>query len=257
MDNGVGLQTGTLKVRARLANPNGRLLPGAVVKVAFRYGTAERATVVPELAIGTDQGTRYVLVAGADGTVEYRPVSLGAKSGTWRVVNDAVRAGEQVVLPGLPGLRPGHESQSRCGGGAMNFSRFFIDRPIAAVVLSAMIVIAGALSLGGLPLTEYPQVTPPTVVVRAVYPGANPKVIAETVAAPLEQEINGVEGMLYMSSQAVRQRRVDADRHVRAGRRSRTWRRCRCRTASRARRRACRRKCSASASPRRRRRRTS
>jgi len=84
----------------------------------------------------------------------------------------------------------------------MNLSRFFIDRPIAAVVLSALIVIAGALSLGSLPLTEYPQVTPPTVVVRAAYPGANPRVIAETVAAPLEQEINGVEGMLYMSSQA-------------------------------------------------------
>jgi gold/copper resistance efflux pump len=84
----------------------------------------------------------------------------------------------------------------------MNVSRFFIDRPIAAVVLSAMIVIAGALSLGRLPLTEYPQVTPPTVVVRAAYPGANPRVIAETVAAPLEQEINGVDGMLYMSSQA-------------------------------------------------------
>ena len=107
MDNGVGLQTGTLKVRARLANPDARLLPGAVVKVAFRYGTAEDATMVPELAIGTDQGSRYVLVAGADGRVEYRPVALGSKSGAWRVVNDAVRPGDQVVLPGLPGLRPG------------------------------------------------------------------------------------------------------------------------------------------------------
>jgi gold/copper resistance efflux pump len=84
----------------------------------------------------------------------------------------------------------------------MNVSRFFIDRPIAAIVLSVAIVIAGLLSLGKLPLTEYPQVTPPTVVVRAAYPGANPQVIATTVAAPLEQEINGVEGMLYMSSQA-------------------------------------------------------
>lgn len=84
----------------------------------------------------------------------------------------------------------------------MNFSRFFVDRPIAAIVLSTFIVIAGLLTLNQLPLTEYPQVTPPTVVVRAAYPGANPKVIAETVAAPLEQEINGVEGMLYMSSQA-------------------------------------------------------
>jgi RND family efflux transporter MFP subunit len=107
VDNGVGQQTGTLKVRARLSNRSGGLLPGAVVKVAFRYGVADRATVVPELAIGTDQGTRYVLIAGADGTVEYRPVTLGAKAGSWRVVNEAVRAGDQVVLPGLPGLRPG------------------------------------------------------------------------------------------------------------------------------------------------------
>jgi gold/copper resistance efflux pump len=84
----------------------------------------------------------------------------------------------------------------------MNVSRFFIDRPIAAIVLSVAIVIAGLLSLGQLPLTEYPQVTPPTVVVRAMYPGANPQVIATAVAAPLEQEINGVEGMLYMGSQA-------------------------------------------------------
>ena len=84
----------------------------------------------------------------------------------------------------------------------MNLSRFFIDRPIAAIVLSLAIVIAGLLSVGQLPLTEYPRVTPPTVVVRAAYPGANPQVIATTVAAPLEQEINGVEGMLYMSSQA-------------------------------------------------------
>jgi RND family efflux transporter MFP subunit len=107
VDNGVGAQTGTLKVRARLSNPAGRLLPGAVVKVAFRYGVDERATVVPELAIGTDQGARYVLVAGGDGTIQYRPVSVGAKSGSWRVVTEAVRAGEHVVLPGLPGLRPG------------------------------------------------------------------------------------------------------------------------------------------------------
>jgi RND family efflux transporter MFP subunit len=107
VDNGVGMHTGTLKVRARLANRDGRLLPGSVVKVAFRYGTANDATVVPELAIGTDQGARYVLVAGADGTVEYRPVSLGTKAGPWRVVTDAVRPGDRIVLPGLPGLKPG------------------------------------------------------------------------------------------------------------------------------------------------------
>jgi multidrug efflux pump len=84
----------------------------------------------------------------------------------------------------------------------MRFSRFFIERPIFAVVLSLLIVVAGGLALFKLPISEYPNVVPPTVVVRATYPGANPKVIAETVAAPLEQQINGVEGVLYTFSQS-------------------------------------------------------
>ena len=83
----------------------------------------------------------------------------------------------------------------------MNFSQFFIQRPIFAAVLSLLILIGGAISLFQLPISEYPEVVPPTVVVRASFPGANPKVIGETVASPLEQAITGVEGMLYMSSQ--------------------------------------------------------
>ena len=84
----------------------------------------------------------------------------------------------------------------------MNFSRFFIDRPIFAGVLSALILLGGVIAMWVLPIAEYPEVVPPTIVVRAQYPGANPKVIAETVASPLEEAINGVEGMLYMGSQA-------------------------------------------------------
>jgi len=84
----------------------------------------------------------------------------------------------------------------------MNLSKFFIDRPIFAGVLSVLILIAGLIAMRALPISEYPEVAPPSVVVRAQYPGANPKVIAETVATPLEEQINGVEGMLYMGSQA-------------------------------------------------------
>ena len=81
------------------------------------------------------------------------------------------------------------------------FSRFFIDRPIFAAVLSIVITLAGGISLFTLPVAQYPEITPPTVEVSAYYPGANAQVVADTVAAPIEQQVNGVENMMYMSSQ--------------------------------------------------------
>jgi len=83
-----------------------------------------------------------------------------------------------------------------------NIAQFFVDRPIMAAVLSLLFVITGSIAVFQLPISEYPEVVPPTVVVHASYPGANPKVIAQTVATPLEEQINGAEGMLYTSSQA-------------------------------------------------------
>ncbi len=84
----------------------------------------------------------------------------------------------------------------------MKIAQFFVERPILAGVLSVLFLIAGGIAVFKLPISEYPEVVPPTVVVKASYPGANPKVIAETVATPLEEQINGVEGMLYTSSQS-------------------------------------------------------
>ena len=82
----------------------------------------------------------------------------------------------------------------------MGFARFFIDRPIFAGVISIVIVLAGALAIVALPIAEYPEVAPTTVQVTATYPGASPSVLAATVATPLEEQINGADNMLYMSS---------------------------------------------------------
>src|SRR6201998_2762524 len=81
-------------------------------------------------------------------------------------------------------------------------ARFFIDRPVLAWVISIVIILLGAIAAGLLPVSEYPEITPPTVRVSANYPGASPQVVADTVAAPIEQQVVGVEGMLYMSSQS-------------------------------------------------------
>lgn len=85
----------------------------------------------------------------------------------------------------------------------MRFSRFFIDRPVFAAVLSVLITLIGAVAALKLPISEFPEIVPPTVTIKATYPGASAQELADTVAAPIEQEVNGVDGMLYVSSQSV------------------------------------------------------
>jgi hypothetical protein len=130
----------------------------------------------------------------------------------------------------------------------MDFSRFFIDRPIFAAVLSILIFITGLIAIPLLPVSEYPDVVPPSVQVRAEYPGANPKVIAETVATPLEEAINGVENMMYMKSVAGSDGVLVTTVTFRPGP-TRIRRRFRCKTASRRPKRVCRKTCGVWALP--------
>ena len=111
-------------------------------------------------------------------------------------------------------------------------SHFFIDRPIFASVLSIVFVLAGGVAVFTLPVAQYPEVTPPTVLVTALYPGANAQTVRDTVAAPIEEQVSGVEGMMYMSSQSTN----DGTYRLRSPSSwawTPTWPRCWCRTACR------------------------
>src|SRR5579883_742428 len=91
------------------------------------------------------------------------------------------------------------------------FARFFVDRPVFATVISLVIVIVGLVALTKLPVAQYPEITPPTVSITTTYPGASAKVVAETVAAPIEQEVNGVENMIYMYSRSTNDGQLTLD----------------------------------------------
>lgn len=97
------------------------------------------------------------------------------------------------------------------------FSKFFIERPIFATVLALLFVVAGLVTLNILPVAQYPDITPPTVQVSAVYPGANAETVAQTVGIPIEQQVNGVDGMLYMRLQFLRIGCLFADCDFRSG----------------------------------------
>ena len=219
IDNLVDRGSGTVRVRAIFNNADGRLMPGQFARMRMGEATTAPTIAIDESAIGTDQDRRFVMVVGGDNRAVYRQVQLGPVIDGQRVITHGLSAGERIVVDGLQRIGPGslvaphlvamtpliapaclrvdHKSSS---GHTMNISKFFIDRPVFAGVLSMLIFIAGLLALGALPISEYPEVVPPQVVVRANYPGASPKVIAETVATPIEEQIEGVEGMLYMAA---------------------------------------------------------
>ena len=106
-DHSIEAATGTLRLRARVDAPHPHLIPGQFVRIQLATGQSEPALLVPDKAIGTDQGRRFVLVVGGDGQVAYRPVNVGAGHGEHRIVTDGLKAGEQVIVSGLMRVRPG------------------------------------------------------------------------------------------------------------------------------------------------------
>ena len=127
----------------------------------------------------------------------------------------------------------------------MKFAHFFISRPIFAIVLSLVLLILGGLAYSTLPVASYPEIAPPTVVVTATYPGADPQTLADTVATPIEEQVNGVENMLYMNSQSAGDGTMTLTITFKLGTNPRPRARSWCRTASTRRHAAaCRRKCS-------------
>ncbi len=127
----------------------------------------------------------------------------------------------------------------------MRLSHFFIERPVFAAVVAILITLVGAIALPNLPIAQYPDIAPPTVNVTASYPGASAETLADSVAAPIEEQINGVENMLYMSSQSTGDGHRDHHRHLQAWAPTRTRPRCWWRTGWPRRRRCCPRRCTA------------
>ena len=167
---------------------------------------------------------KYVYVIDAENKAQYRRVTTGAlQQDGLRVITDGLKPGEWVAVGALQQIRPNVQVQTEedlhaepwpelaarrtairasklCPWRDPLVSHFFIDRPIFATVLSIVITLAGGIAVFSLPIAQYPPISPPQVQVAINYPGASAQVVADTVAAPIEQQVNGVPGMLYMTS---------------------------------------------------------
>ena len=165
---------------------------------------------MPDVAFGSDQAGRYVLVVNGDNVVEQRKVQTGPLEGDLRVIESGLKPDDRVVIAGLLRAIPGQkvdpqlqkiEAAARIGQiGPGMISKFFIERPVLSNVIAILMILIGGVALFSLAVAQYPDVVPPTVQVTTRYPGASAKTVIDTVALPIEQQVNGVEDMLYMQS---------------------------------------------------------
>src|SRR5207245_389449 len=201
-------KTGTLRVRGVFPNKDETLSPGFFARVRMPTSLPHRALLVSDRALDNDQGQRVLYALNEKDEVVSRLVRVGALHGGLRAFEGGdpgdrtsasltTRRAWRRSRPDFPTPNPRPPTSVK---DPYMLARFFIDRPVLAWVISIVIILLGAIAAGFLPIAEYPEVTPPTVRVTANYPGASAQVVADTVAAPIEQQVVGVEKMLYMSS---------------------------------------------------------
>ena len=212
IERNVDTLTGTIALQIKFDNPERIVRPGQFGRVRFVIEQKKDALLVPQRAVQELQNLYNLAVVGADNTVSFRTVKVGPREGTLWVIEDGLKPGERVVVEGLQRLREGATvnpkpvpadaapEAPRRRGGEVAMARFFINRPIVAMVISIVTVLLGVVAMSGLPIAQYPEIVPPMVQVTTTFVGASATDVEAAVATPIEQKVNGVENSIYMKS---------------------------------------------------------
>ena len=231
-------KSGTLQVRISVPNPDRVLRPGLFVRVTVPAFENPNAIRIPQQAVQELQGMKSVYVVAPDDKAEPRQIAASYRVENDWVVDNGLKPGDRVVIEGIGKLRPGTPvkpvaavsvagdpmagtppaapknrggrhaaalcatTRARSPSRIQPMFNFFIERPVFSTVIALIMVLVGVLSALDLPIAQYPQVVPPQVTVTTNFPGANADVVAQSVAAPIEQQVNGSQGMLYMASKS-------------------------------------------------------
>ena len=203
-DREVNPATGAIRIAGVFPNPNNLLRPGGYGRVRASVNTRNGALLVPQRAVIELQGSQQVAVVGSDNKVNIRPVTAGERISDQWIVSGNLKPGERVIVEGLQKVKEGGlvnpKPASATNGGRIAMSKFFINRPIVAIVISILTVIVGAITIVSLPVSQFPAIAPPEVQVQTTYVGADAQTVEQSVATPIEQQMSGVDNMNYMYS---------------------------------------------------------
>ena len=213
----VDVRTGTIAAIGLFPNPGNVLRPGQYAKVRAVVKVRKGAILVPQRAVNEMQGAYQVAVVGADDKAQIRTVKAAERVGSMWVIESGLCPGRarrrRRVLArqdgddrrarrrrGGRGFGDGRAAPDRRAPGSDAMARFFINRPIVAIVIAILTVLGGLVAMLGLPVAQFPDIVPPLIQIQTSYPGADALTIEQSVATPIEQQMNGVEDMLYLQS---------------------------------------------------------